>query len=281
MNHLSNHSTQNLTIKYLIDLLNDHTNLKIDRHQLLIDSYPTLKIESIISYDNLLTTLLIAYKNIKYEINNLTLKISISNEILKTHKQSIQKFIYDSTIDQSKKKKYIGFITNQNGSTIYPTNESILVLTYYFGINLMIYNTESQTIKCYYWDNNLDKEQPFIIIKETKDTNSPNLYYELVFSQNKFMFDFNHPIIIELIGRAFFVGLEQNKKLEYIESNKISDIMISNLDESNLTESNLTESNLTESNLTESNSKIIKLNLIPKRIIKIIDELQTSNFVPI
>ena len=270
MNHLSNHPTQNLTIKYLIDLLNDHTNLKIDRHQLLIDSYPTLKIESIISYDNLLTTLLIAYKNIKYEINNLTLKISISNEILKTHKQSIQKFIYDSTIDQSKKKKYIGFITNQNGSTIYPTNESILVLTYYFGINLMIYNTESQTIKCYYWDNNLDKEQPFIIIKETKDTNSPNLYYELVFSQNKFMFDFNHPIIIELIGRAFFVGLEQNKKLEFVETNKISDIMDSNIDDLSFDNSN-----------TNTQSKIIKLNQIPKRIIKIIDELQTLNFVPI
>ena len=31
-----------------------------------------------------------------------------------------------------------------------------------------------------------------VLIKETKDINSPNFYYELIFSQNKYIFDINH-----------------------------------------------------------------------------------------
>jgi hypothetical protein len=255
----------NLTIKYLINLLNDHTDLKIDKKKYFIDSYPVLKIGNIISYDNLLTALLFSCKNIQHEISNQTLEISINPHIIKSYKLKIDEFIRNSSIDQSKQKKYINYIHNiTNNQTIQiPPNDSILVLSYYFGINLIIYNTDSQIVKCYYYDDKLDRELPFILIKETKNNDSPNLYYELVFSQNKYIFDYSHPIIIELLPNAFIVGLEHNKKLEYVEIQKVSDVL-----------------NITDDFEKIDMEKTIKLKLIPNKILRLIDELNTTNFTP-
>lgn len=255
-----NNHTGNLTIKYLINLLNDHTDIKINRHKYLINSYPTLKIDNIISYDNLLTALMIAYCNTQYNINESNLKIYVDENILKNEKHKIQDKIYNSPMEQGKKKKMINFIVKQSNNNAIATNESILTLTYYFGINLIIYNSGSQTIKCYYYENAMDREQPFIVIKETKDNNSPNLYYELVFTQNKFMFEFNHPIVTELIPNAFIIGMEQNKKLEYLNSS--------------LYEHN--EEDKFEN--VETSNDVIQLNLIPTHIINLIEELNTINF---
>ena len=85
-----------LTIDYIINLLNNNTKLKIDRHKYLIDSYPTLKINSTISYYNLLTTLLIAYKNINYQIDNISLEISVYETILDEYFKNIEEFIRNS-----------------------------------------------------------------------------------------------------------------------------------------------------------------------------------------
>lgn len=256
---MNNHA-ENLTIKYLINLLNDHTDIKINRHTYLIDSYPTLKIDNIISYDNLLTALMIAYCDAQYKINESNLKIYVDENIIKNEKHKIQDKIYNSPMEQGKKKKMINFIVSQTNNNAIATNESILALTYYFGINLIIYNSKSQTIKCYYYENMMDREQPFIVIKETKDNNSPNLYYELVFTQNKFIFEFSHPIITELMPNAFIIGMEQNKKLEYLNTS--------------LYEPN--EHDKFES--AKIGDDVVQLKLIPTHIIKLIEKLNTINF---
>ena len=219
--------TEQLTIKYLINLLNNNTVLKVVRHKYLIDSYPTLKINSLITYSNLLMTLLIAYKNINYTINNTTLEISVDNSILLEYLHSIEKFLINSSIEQNRKKKYINYIHSQSTQSLStnPTNDSILILCNYFGINLLIYNNETQTIKFFYYDNQVNIKLPYIIVKETKNTLSSNLFYELVFSQNKFIFDNNHPLVMELVPLAFIIGFEQNKKLEYLELSNIYDIL--------------------------------------------------------
>ena len=247
-----------LSIKYLINLLNDHKDLKKDRHQYYIDSYPALKIESNISYDNLLICLLISYKNIKYNVNNDNFKISVDENVLKEYKQDIQKYIFESSFDQNIKKKQMKSTNylNQNINER-PSNDSILVLTYYFGINLLIYDSESQIIKCYYYDKYMDKEVPFIVIKETKDKNSPDLFYEIVFSQDKFIFDYSHPIVLELIPKAFIVGLEANKQLEFLESNKISETLSDQINE---------------------NTSTVKLKTLSSKYDKILKELYTVNF---
>ena len=246
-----------LTIKYLIDLLNNNTVLEVVRHKYLIDYYPTLKINSLITYSNLLMTLLIAYKNINYTIDNTTLEISLDNSILLEYFKDIEEFIKNSSIDYNRKKKYINYLHSQTTQSLStnPTNDSILMLCNYFGINLLIYNNETQTIKFFYYDNQVNIKLPYILIKETKNTISSNLFYELVFSQNKFIFDNNHPLIIELIPRAFIIGFEQNKKLEYLELSNIYDI-------------------LTE---IEDPPIIYKLNNLPSKYNNLINQLINSN----
>ena len=192
----------NLTIKYLINMLNEHVELNINRQVLLIDSYSSIKFNYDINIDILLYILLIAYKNIKYSIDQSNYKIIIDKEILEKTKLDIIKYLSKSIDIIIKKSKDIIFSNN------IITNEIILILTYYFNINLIIYNSQSQISKCYYYENILDKELPFIIIKELNNN------YELLVSNNKYIFEFNHPIINELINNIYIVGFDKNKKLE-------------------------------------------------------------------
>jgi hypothetical protein len=242
-----------LTIKYIIDLLNVQNELKIERKKYLIDLYPTLKINYNITYYNLLSALLIACKNTNYKIDNTTLKISLLNDIEEYFK-IIEEFIRTSSIDTYKKKKYIQYLSMNNKDTsIQPTNDIILILTHYFGINLIIYNTETQIIKLYYYDNLINTKLPYIILKETKELNTIKYYYEIIFSQNKYIFDNTHPLIIELIHKAIIVGFEQNKKLELIELRNINE------------------------DLTEIQINTIVLTNMPSKYIKLIKENQNKN----
>lgn len=237
-----------LTIKYLIDFLNDKETIKINRIPYLIDSYTSLKIGNTQTFNHLLTGILISCKNIKYKIDN-NLAISLDENTLNTTKKDIVKKIVESNMDQFKKRKNIAYI-NCNSNTL-PNNESILTLAYCFDINLIIYNHQSQIIKCYYYDNCLDKNLPFVLFREVKSNNSSDIYYELVFSNNKFIFDFQHPIITELIPNLIIVGFDNNKKLEF-----------NNIDETKLT-LGLPEHKLNNSiklkNITRTVKDIIKM----------------------
>ena len=285
---MQNKQNNNLTIKYLINLLNDQTSLKFTKINYLIDSYPTLKLDSIVSYDTLLSGIMIAYKNIPYKLNNNNFKIFLEEELIKQEKQKIEKFLFASTIESGKKKKYISYINSQANTSAPPLNENILVLTYYYGINLIIYNSDTQTTKCFYYDNYLDKDLPFVIIKESKDQNSPNQFYEISFSQNQYIFNHSHPIISELLPTAFIIGIEQNKRLEYLQSEQKNDeninINIGEVDMSNNVSNNVStdvsQTGVCGTNFTEykSDKNIIKLKSIPKNIDKLLLELQTQNY---
>ena len=265
-----------LTIKYLIDFLNEKKDIKIDKKKYIIDSYSSLKINSNITYDNLLTILLISCKNSKYTVDD-NFRISCSNDDVKKVKQDIYDYVFNSSIEPAKKKKYTTFITSSFGTdNLYPTNESILILTYFFCINLMIYNTESQISKCYYYDEHLDKELPFVIIKETKDTNTSNMYYELIFSQDKFIFDIKHPIIIELINDAFIIGLEPNKKLEYLQSSVDNFDNFEDANQDNLENLEKLSGDKYFSEMVESEKPIIRLKMIPEKILKFLEEFNIN-----
>lgn len=271
---MRNKKQTNLTIKYLINLLNDQTSLTFTKTNYLIDSYPTLKLDSIISYDTLLSSIIIGYTNISYKLNNENFKVFIDEEIIKQEKQKIEKFIFNSIIESGKKKKYISYITSQSNTSAPPSNENILVLTYYYGINLIIYNAETQTTKCFYYDNYLDRDLPFVIVKETKDQNSPNQYYEILFSQNQYIFNFLHPVVTELLPTAFIIGLEQNKRLEYLPIEQKNESTLNNLDEDSLNSHGVKKGfDEYKSNKTE-----VTLKSIPTYINKLLLEHMTKNY---
>ena len=122
-NHFDKSAQSNgLTIKYLINLLNDQTSLKINRQQYLIDSFPTLKVKSNLTYDNILACLMIAYQNVSYNINETDLRIDIGFDLIKAEKNILKEKIRNSAFDPAKKKKYIDAIS----TLVNPTNERCL-----------------------------------------------------------------------------------------------------------------------------------------------------------
>jgi len=209
---------EQLTIKYIIDLFNDHIVLDTKRKSLYVDSYQTINIGTIVNFNNLLITLLKATKDIKLKIiEDVIFTYDLS--ILEQEVKKIINMIYNLNIDITKKKKIISFITNKtNDMSIYEyiPNEIILILCYHFSTNIFIYNFDAQTSKCYYYDDKYDKDIQNIIIIEKKKT--INSCYELIVDNNKYMFEYKHPVIQQLIQSAFIVGFEQNKTFEIMKN---------------------------------------------------------------
>lgn len=174
-----------LDIKLIIDFLIEKENIIINRKDLLVDKYESLKIDNNKNIDNLLKCIIIA-NNLKEDIDSI--------------KNNIQNFINDLPIDSNKKKKYINSINSIN-------NDNIIILSLYFSINIIIYNNITQVSKLYYYDKYLDIEYKFIIIKDT-DT------YEIIKENKRNLFNFDDKIIKELLNNIFVV---ENKELKYKE----------------------------------------------------------------
>lgn len=201
-----------LSIKYLINLFDDTSNQQINsnnnliiENKLLVDSYQSIMIDDIITFDHLIKMIVIAYSN----------QLSVTDDKIKQIKKNIRNKIMKTEIDIGKKKKYI---TSLDTSTDV-TNELILLLSYYFDINIILYNPFTKLSKCFYFDNFMDKDLPFIIIKEMKNLISTKNHYELIKNQHEFIFSYNDLLIQELIKGIFIIGIEPGKKLEYLNSN--------------------------------------------------------------
>lgn len=201
-----------LTIKYLIDLLNDHQVDNRCDYKLIVDTYQSLVFGNSISFDNMIKMLMVACEDCD---NNIT-DVQLKNE-----KQNIRNKIFNSPIEISRKKKYISLIESNSNTQILAdiNNELIILLTYYFDINLIIYNPYTKLSKCFYFDNFLDKDLPFIIIKEMKALVTTKSYHELVTNQKKYTFSYIDPIIDELIKKSFIIGLDHGKQLQYLNTN--------------------------------------------------------------
>lgn len=216
-----------LNIQILIKLLNEHDNIYFEKKKYLIDSYPSLKFDYNINIDILIYILLIANNNIIYTYNNISseispLKVNINNKIINDTKDKIIEVIKNISIDNNIKKNILSLLYYNKDAELNDNiyDNTILFLTAYFNINLIIYNTDNQIIKCYYFDKYLDKNLPFVILKEI------NGNYNLLFIDNKYVFNFTHPLITDIINELCIISFDNNKKLEYLNNRVISDIII-------------------------------------------------------
>lgn len=203
-----------LTINTLIKLLNKEENLCIERKKYIIDTYPSIKFNYELDIDIIIYILIIGYNNIKYSIDNTTYKILIDYKLVKETKDKIIEIIKYISVEFSIKKKIISILLHNEKINQNILNETFLIFSVYFNINIIVYNVNSQISKCYYYDNYLDIDLPFIILKE-------NSYYELVYIDNKTTFDYNHQIIKDLIEEIYIIGFEKNKKLKYLNKMNI------------------------------------------------------------
>ena len=103
----------------------------------------------------------------------------------------------------SQDKKYI-YIDNINFITI----ENILLLTYFYNINIIIHNSISKINKLYYYNSYFNKELPLIIIKQ-------NNTFELVLNNNLYYFYFDNPLISNLLNNII---IADNKKLLFLNN---------------------------------------------------------------
>jgi len=195
----------------LIDIVNYFSKNKIiinriNETNLIIKSYPRVFIDFPADFNNLFICLLIADKNINMTINDNN-RITIDKYILQEHKKKLLKSIADDyNIDLARKKKIISQINNN----IF-TNDVALILSDYFYINLIIFFNDSNTTKIYYSQNELDPNIPFIIINHIKDINSINYGFELIKNDNKYYFDYKHPVVSELLIDPICIGLYNDK----------------------------------------------------------------------
>jgi hypothetical protein len=197
----------------LIDIINYFSKKKkidkLNENNLIIKSYPRFYIDFPADFNNLFICLLIADKNINICINHNN-RITIESNILFDHKNKLLKSIKDDfNIDFIRKKKII----SQINDNIF-TNDVALVLSEYFYINLIIFFNDSNLTKIYYNQNELDPNIPFIIINYIKDINSINYSFELIKNNNKFYFDYKHPIITELLQDPICIGLTNDKSFK-------------------------------------------------------------------
>ena len=182
---------------------------RINETNLIIKSYPKIYIDYPADFNNLFICLLIADKNINMIINSND-RISIDYNILNEHKNKLLKSITDDyNIDITRKKKIISHINNNIFN-----NDVSLILSEYFYINLIIFNDENNLTKIYYTQNELDPNIPFIIINYIKDFNSTNYGFELIKNDDKFYFNYKHPVIVELLQNPICIGLHNDKKFK-------------------------------------------------------------------
>ena len=212
------------TIK-LIDIVNYFSKNKIivnnnNNNNYIIKSFPRVLIDYPANFNNLLICLLIGDRNINYTINSFDNRISINNDILFSEKKKLLKTITDDlNIDLARKKKIINQINNNLFS-----NDIAIVLSDYFLVNLIIYNNDNNLVKLYYIQNELDPNLPFIIINYIKDINSTNYSYELIKNENKYYFEYKHPLIIDLLKSPICIGINSDKKFKVMNIIDYTDI---------------------------------------------------------
>lgn len=198
----------------LIDIVNYFSKNKIiinkiNEINLIIKSYPKVFIDFPADFNNLFICLLIADKNINMNIKTNN-RVYIEKKILNEHKKKLLKSIAeDYNIDLARKKKIISQINNN----IF-TNDISLILSDYFYINLIIFYNDNNLSKIFYTQNELDPNIPFIVINYIKDINSTNYGFELIKNDNKFYFDFKHPVITELLKDPICIGLNNDKSFK-------------------------------------------------------------------
>lgn len=213
----------------LIDIVNYFSKNKIiinnnNENNYIIKSFPRVLIDYPADFNNLLICLLIGDRNINYTINSFNNRISINNDILFNEKKKLLKNITDDfNIDLARKKKIINQINNNLFS-----NDIAIMLSDYFLVNLIIYNNDNNLVKLYYIQNELDPNLPFIIINYIKDSNSTNHGYELIKNENKYYFEYKHPLIIDLLKSPICIGINSDKKfkvqniIDYTDINELS-----------------------------------------------------------
>jgi len=112
-------------------------------------------------------------------------------------------------------------------------NEVILLISGIFKCNIWIYYEENNIFKVYYLEENLNKNKKNIIILFGKIKDSIEYGYQMCYSNNIKLFDYNDKIIQNFITNYLIIpiGLEENKQILYNDNDKNNNPIYENLEE--------------------------------------------------
>lgn len=249
-----------LSLKYIIECFskNNDVQYNVKKNKYLFESYAKILIDYPSNFISLFTIFLLSDLNIDYELNKQNNRIKLNDIVLnKEIDKLISFFTKNKKIEIARKKRLLGNIQNNILS-----NDLIVILTEYFNTNLILYINDSDNIKFYYVDEELDTEKPIIVVNYVKDINSINYGYELIKNTDVYSFSYVHPLIDELVKskNKICIGVNYDKKF----------IVRKNIDYTHINE-------LNKSIIQQKNISLMNISNKTKRLINIILEHYPKN----
>jgi hypothetical protein len=112
-------------------------------------------------------------------------------------------------------------------------NEVILLISGIFECNIWIYYEENNMFKVYYLEENFNKNKKNIIISFGKIKDSIEYGYQMCYTDNIKLFNYNDKIIQDFIINYLIIpiGLEENKQILYNDNDKYNNPLFQNLEE--------------------------------------------------
>lgn len=197
-----------LTLTYLISYILEEDKISIEKKKYLIESYPSLRLNYPINFDIFILIILIATKKYEYNFSD-DYNVIINNDIINKTKENILDYIKNINNLLINKQKIESLIkTNTLNSNV------ILILSKYYNINILIFNLNSKITKCFYYDDYCNTNNPFIVIRESN-------ILELLLLNNKYLFNYSHPIIVEISDVIYTPHFNNLKKEFKIKNDKI------------------------------------------------------------
>ena len=162
------------------------------------------------TFTNLFSCLLFQHES-TIQIYNLAQYNMIDELVYNSELSKLKKFIESYEFNPLINTKKILSLITQN----LINNEMILFLSGYFNSNIYIYSFESNLLKIYYLDEQIDPNKKSIIIVSKKDTITPNLGFQTF--EEKVELTHTSPIIIDLSTSIYTIaiGLKENKILDF------------------------------------------------------------------
>jgi hypothetical protein len=163
------------------------------------------------------------FNNLDYYDRNI---VNFNDPIFEKLKESLTDYINDEEFDFSISKKKIIQLIRSNEYN----HEILLILSQMYNINIFIFFKDINIFKSYYVENTFNIHKPSIFLQYHQDTFSNSYTLQLLFSKNKFIFEWENisNIINNHISDIYSIGIEDNKKfiINYnptsIKENKIN-----------------------------------------------------------
>lgn len=175
------------------------TNIVFEQKNYFWDTWNSTNFSQEPLINNILSCILFANDEIKYDKNGL---------VLDDHLEEVKNILLDRNLQQNiwSKKKIFECININNVN-----NDFFLFLCQEFYINIFI--CSELGIKMYYINDEFDINIPTLVLKSNTDDITKQVYYQIIYLENKLIKQDEIMLFINYPDK-FIIGIDKNKKLK-------------------------------------------------------------------